>query len=270
MKSIALATGSLVALLGLSSPASAQITENFSAGHGLAPGGAYTGETGGGWTTPWLPKRPFPSVAVDRDVVDTAPLVRGGGRYLVVSGVPTSPGVWGISRQYAPFPNREYQGVRRDRSHVIRFNIRIDELSGWSRGENFTIGESAAPLELAGLGPNSAFFIRVHRDPVGTAPANSWALYNGARDGTFDPSRYVDSGIPLVFGLTYTFTVRLRPETRSWFATIEDGSRTYTSPSLGYRAGGLGTGVLTFIREGGRSDDFTTFSLDNLLIDDGD
>lgn len=256
-------------LLATAAAAFAQITEDFSAGHGQAPGGAYSGDVNAGWITPWLPKRPFPSVAVDRDITDAAPLARGSGNYLVVSGAPVGSGIWGIARQYAPYPNREYSGVRRDRPHVIRVNLRIDELAGWSGGESFTFGESIATTEPVGLGPQSSFYIRVHRDKIGSAAAGSWALYDGARDGSSDANRFVDSGIPLVFGVTYTFTIRLRPDTRSWIATIEDGTRSYTSPTLGYRSGGYGTGVLAFFREGAAKNDLTTFSIDNIVIEDG-
>jgi hypothetical protein len=212
-------------------------------------------------------KRPNPGVAIDRDVIDTQPLQAGAGNYLQVSGVSYTPGIWGIARQYAPYPNREYKWVRRDRPHVIKLLFRVDDLGGWSRGENVTIGESQATTEILGVGPLGTFFVRAHHSPTGTAGAETWALYNGVRDGTFKADRYVDSGIPLKVGTTYSFTFRLNPRDRSWQATIQDGQRSYTSDWLGYRAGGLGTGILAFLREANANDDLTTFSIDEIVID---
>jgi len=248
----------------------AQISDDFSAGHGVATGGAYSGEAGNGWSTPWLPKRLNSSIAVDRDILDSEPLVPTSGYYLVVSGLPSNSGIWGIARQFAPYPDRELSGVRRDRSHVISFHFRVDELTGWSQGDAFTIGESMSIQDKQGLGPQSSFFIRAHFNKVGSVAAGTWALYNGVRDGSSDINRFIDSGIPLVTGITYKFSIHLRPDTRSWMATIEDGTRRFTSELLGYRTGGLGTGVLAFFREGVSVTDSTTFSLDSLLSRDGE
>lgn len=265
-----IATGFLSACLGLTSVASAQIIEDFSAGHGLAPGGGYTGDATDGWSSPWLPKRADSSVTVDRDVVDTNPLVRGGGNYLLISGISVVPGVWGVSRQYAVHPNREYRNVRRDRAHVIRFDLRIDDLSGWSKGEDFAIGDAQSAQENYGLGPISTIAIRAHQSDTGSAKANRWAVYDGNRDGTFQSSRYIDTGISLTTGVTYTFIIRMRPATRSWIVTIDDGTQRFTSGLLGFRAGGLGSGILSFFRTTNSRNDATTFSLDNLLIEDGE
>jgi hypothetical protein len=263
-------TCALLAFLALAPFATAQITDDFTPGHGLADGGTYTGVAENGWTTPWLLKRPHPSVMLDRDVLDSNPLIKGGGNHLVVSGVATSAGIWGIARQFAPFPNREYNYVRRDRSHVIRLNLRFDDLSGWSSGEDVAVGDGQSANENNGIGPQSSFMLRAHYSDTGGARGNHWAVYDGQRDGTFDRNRYVDTGIPLVAGVTYTITLRIRPATRSWIATIEDGTRSFTSGTLGFRAGGYGTGILTIIRTTNESSDATTFSLDNVVIDDGD
>ncbi len=258
-----------IASVALAAAARAQIVEDFSQGHGDDPGGAYVGRAGGGWTTPWMLKRVLPVSTVDRDVTDLNPLVPGGGNYLSVSGVATKPGIWGISRQFAPVPSRVYNGIRRDANHTIRFDLRIDELGGWSRGEEITIGDSFTTAQYDGVGQATSFFIRAYQGGDGNARPDSWALFDGTRDGKFNSARYVDTGIPLVVGATYRFTIRLYPETRSWSATISDGTRTYTSGSLGYRAAGLGTGVFTIFRTTNQSTDSTTLSLDNIRIDDG-
>lgn len=257
------------AFVSLTALSHGQIIDDFSNGQGAAPGGAYVGQASSGWTTPWMIKRVLPDCAVDRDVSDQSPLVQGGGNYLFVSGVANKPGIWGVSRQFAPVPTRNYNGVRRAANHTIRFDLRVDELGGWSHGENITIGDSFSPAQNDGMGPPSAYFIRVHKSGEGRARPDTWALYDGTRDGKFNSSNYVDSGMTLTVGVTYSFTIRLYPDARTWTATIKEGNRSYTSGMLGYRAAGFGTGVFSIFRTTNQSTDSTAMSLDNIRIDDG-
>jgi hypothetical protein len=259
----------IAALCAFGSTVSGQITEDFSPGHGNVPGGLFTGKAEGGWNTGWLVKRPNTSVAVDRDVIDSFPLAAGTGNYLQVSGVPASYGIWGIARQFAQYPNREYKWVRRDRPYTINFLFRVDDLGGWSRGDSVTIGEANSSAELMGTGVMSAFLLSAHHSPSGAVLPGHWALYDGTRDGKLSVDRFVDTGMRLRVGITYAFSIRINPLNLSWQVTINDGEQVYTSDWLGFRAGGLGTGMLAFLRSTNSAGDFTSFSIDNLVIDSG-
>jgi hypothetical protein len=67
-------------------------------------------------------------------------------------------------------------------------------------------------------------------------PGKKWALYNGQKNaGSYDPARWVDSGMPIAVGKTYAFTIVLDPGSLTYDATISDGNDSVTRTNLGFR-----------------------------------
>ncbi len=100
---------------------------------------------------------------------------------------------------------------------------------------------------------------------------SNWGFYNGLRNGTFDNSKsLVNSGIPLVLGNTYRFTILDDPSTGTYIASVDnldDAAAAFTSGSLGYRV--AAAAVNPHIHFGARlstSGDTAGFTVDNVSI----
>ncbi len=70
-------------------------------------------------------------------------------------------------------------------------------------------------------------------------------------------------------GRTYHFVINVNPAAKTWTGTVTDGTTSYTSPSLGFRANSTTDGE--FIEFGASKTGTTTgnnftFSVDSLLI----
>lgn len=255
-------------------PASAQIVADFT-----TPG-TYTenlftdaaADTSSGWATAgWLLKRnaDITSVAINRNVIDTTPLVAGGGNYLSVSTTNTHTGglLLGVARQYAPLVSTDYNGVIRNQDHSISFDFRVDELTNFTGG-NFTIGDAANTTVTNGLSSASAWWLRAHAVNTGSALAGKWAVYNGPRNGTFNAANYIDTGVDFAVGVTYTISINLEPETRDWTMSINGSNgQEFISGTLGFRTSAFSpTGILSFFRESAAVGSVTSFSIDNISI----
>ncbi|MEI6196809.1 MAG: MBG domain-containing protein, partial [Verrucomicrobiota bacterium] len=89
-----------------------------------------------------------------------------------------------------------------------------------------------------GSGGTTLWLITAFGANNGNAVANTWAFYNGGKDnGSFNANLLVNTGIPLVQGHVYTFTVVETPSTSSWVGKVLDNNtgNSYTSGTLGYR-----------------------------------
>jgi hypothetical protein len=259
----------LVAFLNASVPASAQIVADFTAGQESDPPDEYADAANGDWASPWVPKRADPQAGVARNVIDTAPLSADGGKYLSVTTntAKSSFGIFGVSRRYAENPKMEYNGVIRNQPHTISFQFRIDELSDFHGRSCITIGDLTRNDEVSGIDNNSAWCLRAHATASGSANEFEWAVYNGDRDGTFDVNKYVNTGIALATGVTYTVKIELVPESGDWTISLSDGTKSFTSEVLGFRTQNhLPTGCLGFYRESVPANSLTAFSLDNVVI----
>lgn len=258
---------SILLLYALVIPLRGQISADFSAGQEGDPAGAYADAAGEGWNTTWLTKSNFGGPIL-RNVLSVSPL-SGGGNYLQVSAIQRGGGgnvrsFIGIARQFAGSPAR---GVDRTHAHVISFDFRLDECSGFDTADDtFTIGDATDTTTTSGMGSTSNFIIRAFGAGSGKAGAGNWALYNGNKKGTWlDPKAFVNTGMALRIGVIYSFVIRLNSQDKTYTVTINGDGKSYVSPAMGYRTQGFGNGVLAFMREG-HSGDYTSFSLDNISI----
>jgi autotransporter-associated beta strand protein len=98
----------------------------------------------------------------------------------------------------------------------------------------------------------------------------NWGFYNGAGDGAaFNGANLVDSGIPLVLGNTYRFTIFDDPSTGTYIASVDnldDPAGAFTTGSLGYRGAALADPHIHFAARVSNSGDTAGFTVDNVSI----
>jgi methionine-rich copper-binding protein CopC len=99
----------------------------------------------------------------------------------------------------------------------------------------------------------------------------NWTFYNGTGDGgAFVGANLVDSGIPLVLGNTYRFTILDDPSTASYTASVynlNDPAGAFTTTgSLGYRGLAVANPHIHFGASMNNSGDTAGFTVDNVSI----
>lgn len=226
-------TSAGLGLLFGASAASAQttpISANFTGGNGTASFDQYTGVAGGGWASAWNVVQNTVEGTQTIGVANTSP-VSSGGNYLSFSNTGTNGGNnLGLNRTWdtntfsataAPFR--------------ISFDLRIDSVSGWNSTNDY-ITLSTGGSGNASPGGGSTFIIRAYGANIGTAVANTWAFYNGGKDGLgFNTSLFISSGMAVTSGTTYKFTIDLNPAALTYVATINNGTTSISSAAMGYR-----------------------------------
>lgn len=242
---------------------------NFSDGAGATPDG-YVGSAGNGWGGAWittLSASPNNPTAVG--TVSTATPVNGGGNYLSysVASVSTAANTAALSRAYS---NNGTNGSTVDftQSLTYKFDFRVDTLpAGFSStGDYFAITDRSGGGDVS---TSSTWAIKAAGLTSGGLGTATWGFYNGAAAGAaISDTNYVSSGITLTAGTTYTFTINSEPTTRSYTATLTDGTSTFNSLTLGYETASFSaTGTYSiFDRLVGTNAENRTFSLDNLSI----
>ena len=241
-------------LLSISPTAFGAVVANFTDGTGTASPDQYTGTAGSGWTGAWG-KLPGSGSIITATVANTSPL-KGGGNYLSMSMNSTSSGNEYLTRTW------DSSAVAYTGPLTLSWQFRLDSPLGGFTG----ITDQVAFAD--GSGPNLSFFIVAEGATQGNALAQTWAFYNGQRNaGSFDASLFVSTGISLVSGAVYDFSVTLDPSTRSWVGTVSNGVTSFTSGTLGFRTNAF-SAVGTF-EAGLRSDGVggaVTGSLDSISI----
>jgi hypothetical protein len=98
----------------------------------------------------------------------------------------------------------------------------------------------------------------------------NWTFYNGAGDGAaFNGANLVDSGIALVLGNTYRFTILDDPSTGTYIASVDnldDPAGAFTTGSLGYRGLAGANPHIHFAARVSNSGDTAGFTVDNVSI----
>jgi hypothetical protein len=228
----------------------ASVTADFAGGNGIAAPDKYQGIIGGGWSGPWSQ----PS-GISGSVVSSVPL-KSGGNYLSAALTAANPYVAYITRGW------DKGSVSYTAPITICWRFRFD-----SSLTNFAATTDQIGF-IEGDGAAATFQINAFGMAQGTALARTWAFYNGTQNNAaWNASRYVNTGIPLVQGTVYDFSVTLDPLTRTWIGTVTDGTTSYTSPTLGFRtASASANGMVQFgLREDTGSDNLR-FSLDAIMI----
>jgi len=261
-----------IALLATATGGRADIAADFNGGNSTSVVDAYPGAFGDGWTTPWTLDAARSTATVS--AASTAPLSTGGGNYLGVdirmdAGVTDANyGQACVARLYSS----SYTDFAATAPHTIHFQVRIDE--DMSAGGTFTSDLDRYyffdnPTLTNGTRAENSWSIFAFGAAAGTATAKSWALYNGLRDGgSFDTSRFVDTGVPLVSGRTYDFTINVDPPNRSYAVSLFDGTTTHSYAGLGFRTASYEVGrYLHFGGKGNRPAESRAFSLDAVSIE---
>ena len=257
-------------LAGAATPV--QITPlQFDGGNGSASADQYPGPSGGGgnWNQ-WKANVTSGSGNVTATVVNTTPFGYGsGGNYLSVtcSNNPNS-GQQCLERQF-------FQGspAAMPATYTVTWKFRLDSpgLPGNSTSDYIRfVEENGNTYTDMASGSVTTWCITAVGANYGNAVANTWAFYNGGRDGGgFNSSLLVNTGIPLVQNHIYTFTVVQTPGNKSWVGTVLDNNTglSYTSGTLGYRINSTSFyGYLYFIAHQNTPPTNTVFSLDDVSV----
>ncbi len=253
------------------------IVANFDGGNGTSVPDAYPGEAGDGWVDAWQ----TPTTRCDMSstqVLGSSPLPPpGGGNYLDVninmdSNVTDSNyGQGCVARMYSNY----YGEFSSALPHTIEFQVRIDE--DMSAGGTFASDVDRYylfdnPTVTHGTRAENSWAAFAFGANYGTAVAKKWAFYNGLQDGgAFNENRLINTGVPLVTGTTYDFTITVDPANRQYDASVSNGSTTSSVTGLGFRTSSTQVGrTLHFGGKGNRPADERAFSLDSIhLADNG-
>ncbi len=244
------------------SPAAAlTIRADLDGGAGFSGVDQYPGAAGVGWAAPWIT-----AGSIAAAVAADAPL-KGGGNFLRLTASAT--GDIGAGREY--IVSNETMGVAPNKTLVHRFTCRLDTTTtGFDSATDYlTLAANTGGGVFTSPAATSVL-IRAH----GASPAvgkngMEWLVYNGGRNsGTFDANLWVNTGMPLVAGTVYDFTIEIDPSSRTYSVTISDGTNSTTTPNLGFRTSSTAAPntFSTVIRKSA-SGDVLRFSLDQLAVE---
>jgi hypothetical protein len=201
----------------------------------------FPGVAGEGWAGPWQERAEF--VNATATVTSANELHPDDGNYLSISTVNTLD-IEGIDISSTYSLSRSYEtGMDIDltQDHTIEFTVRIDELyidtpysAMTSYEDRYEISGSNTPDGIFSTNPTSTFSI-LARGSSSAYTARQWVFADGNQQGGI--SSYVESGISLVEGGIYDFSVSLDVATRTYDVTVTDGSTTCTIEGLGWRTG---------------------------------
>lgn len=187
----------------------------FSDGNGSSLPDQYPGIAGAGWSDGWQ------SVGVAATVTSGSP-VNLGGNYLSVSALE---GGDGLGRAFSNFGS-DGSGIDTGSPYDIQFDYRIDVMPDIGQLNNIN-----GRLQIIGsyaMNPNTdssnSFFIfagsGLAGNGAGTTPV--WQFYNGRKNGTWNSSCVVNSGMKVYVGNVYHFMIGMEPADREYSVMIDD------------------------------------------------
>jgi hypothetical protein len=236
--------------------AQAQIIANFSGGTGTSSADQYAGQAGSGWASAWYTVNTAgtgSSTAIAASVANTSAL-NGGGNYLSVTNSNTL-----ANNSAGDSVGRDISsanGVSLASAYTIKFDFRLDSPAaelGSNDGLNFFNDSSSTKV----LGGGNGFQV------VGSLASSlvQWRLRNGGA--------FINTGMQITTGTVYSFTLDLNPASYQYVVSINNGSTTFTSGTLGYR--NTSASPSTFNHLLFNSKDFAgtqtiTYSLDNIAV----
>ena len=161
--------------------------------------------------------------------------------------------------------------------HRISFTIRIDEdfsRSGFNEfNDRYTIFDSSS--ERTGPYAQTAWIIMAYATEGSYANAEdigTWCFYDGKNNGNtkLHADQNVNTDIALVQGGVYDFTITVNPKTKTYDATVTDGTKSFTASNLHWRSASDivgGTFVASAWAYGNGTEDHRAFSIDNLAFE---
>ncbi|MFA5687826.1 MAG: PEP-CTERM sorting domain-containing protein [Kiritimatiellales bacterium] len=215
----------------------ASVVDNFN---------AYPGSAGNGWSGEWTAS----AGSISGSVASSSEL-NGNGSYLRGTMEPTGTQEAFLSRTW------DNAAVNKSGTITISWDWRLDAALTSDTRIQFNEGGAA----------NSSFIIVAYGPSVGGGlPGNEFMFYNGTQNSAWNNANLTNSGMQIVAGTVYTFTVNLDPSTKTWTATIFNGTDSVTSGTLGFR-GDVSTvlGTLNFGAQARNTHKYE-FSMDNLTV----
>lgn len=249
-------------LFAASAMSRADVAADFTDGNTSILPDQYPGGAGGGWLAGWVatanPAAPIASV------IDDAP-VNSGGNYLSVSSSNANDNALG--RRFASGPGTS---VDLTLPTTITFDLRIDTLTGWDNSNDYITvhGNNPGAGNNFNVSSSSAFIIRAYAlSPAAGKNAGEWLFYSGAGDaGAFSAANFQNSGMTITAGTTYTFTITNDPATKTYTASIFDGTTTVTTASaLGWRSA-LAPNSIALNQKVNVGTDTIAYSVDNITV----
>ena len=230
---------SISAIMAVTAASAQAVTvANFTGGNSSVIVDAYQGTAGSGWQGEWIMNQ---TNANSTGTVTNATPVNGGGNYLAMTSTTSGNGAsaTGWNRQYGGSGG----GVSLSSTHTISWTFRVDETatslsSNFNTGNDryqFTGGNAAANTSAAS---NEWFVFSSGATPApagGNFAARKWEFYSGGATSAFGDGSIVDSGISLVSGTTYFFSITTDPSTRTYVGTVSDGTNSFTTGTLNWR-----------------------------------
>ncbi|MBN2217000.1 MAG: BNR-4 repeat-containing protein [Pirellulales bacterium] len=253
--------------------ARADVVARFDGGNSTGVVDAYPGTAGDGWMGAW--QAPASRALLSAQVLASSPLATGTGNYLDVSidmdsdVTDSNNGQGCVARNYGDY----YGEFSAALPHTIQFQIRIDENLG--TGTTFTSNLDRYyffdyPSARSGTAAACSWAVFAFGADYGTAKAKKWSFYNGLQDsGDFSEYQLVNTGMSVVAGTTYDFTITVDPANRLYAASVSNGSTTASVAGLGFRTSTAAVGqFLHFGGKGNQPADVRAFSLDSIQIPD--
>lgn len=246
--------------LALIAPSQAAILANFDNGAGTTSADQFAGIAGNGWTSAWGNS----GSNIPTTTVTNTTQINGAGNYLTVNANGTSDG--SIGRAFDGVGTSG--GVDATQPVTFSFDLRIDSLTGWDSANDYlSVHSSTGNYNVSNA---SSFIIRAYgASPVAGKNASEWLLYSGAGDGGgFSTANFQNSGMTIVAGTTYHFTITNYHATETYDVSIFDGTNTVSAAGLGWRAdaGGGVQDALAFNNKESATTDTFGYSIDNISI----
>lgn len=252
--------------LVVSTPARAGVVANFT---GDTPQDQYPGIAGLGWTDAWGTSTGNGSFT-SATVTNASPLA-GGGNYLAATFTATT-----STAEKRGFIRRNFEAfeeVDPTQPHRVVIDFRLDSsLTTFSNTNDYIVIYDHIQNNVD-TSADATWFLRAHGATTGSANAQEWVFYNGNPSSTgFDTSRFVNSGIDLVSGNVYRFTIDTDPTTETYQGTVEDltAGGQFTTNVLNWRSQANNTtGAGTVLHVGARVDsqsEVISYSFDSLQI----
>lgn len=204
------------------------ITANFDG----APGDGYPGSAGNGWGSGWVTQASASSATWASGVGSSyRSMSPGGGNYLGnVYQFGSGSGYHLLSRQYVTCAAA---GVDTTQAHQVTFKFRLNSpTTTWDDSlgrDSLSFYDDVAGNSYFSSSPTWIFGASSRTG--GTTPKLNFEVIDGNRDGT---GTSIDTGIALVTGTVFIFTVTTHPDTRSWDAVISNGVSTFSRDGLGW------------------------------------
>lgn len=233
----------------------AAMASTFNDAEGTTSSDQYPGIGEDGWAGGWVENS---STDITATVSSTSPLTPGAGNYLsIFNGDTTTSGSNDtIIRQYT-----SANGVVLTEPHTITFDYRLD-----SPASQMTGSDAIVIFNSTGTGADSSAANGYCLSAYYANGMLQWRWQSGDKAGS---GTWINTGMAVVTGVVYHFTINLDPANKEYTVSIFDGTTTVTSAPLGYRTAAAAPASLSYLAFGSRdttSGQTITQSLDNLTI----